>query len=1225
MAATDQGFRLNEALLAIWHEAEFIKFKFDSYILENPSSQFVLTTESGLVLTYHGLGELRFGNLGKHVGLSELEYSKLDSCFPPYAYYQTRLSSKNGTYLRSDFQFRLECFNRVGQQIRLTHEIGHFFQDESGGKHLLPPTLADLMLGYQEHQRVRTETKYLTNQNFRKRHFATLRSLAKAANSSLEKAIEQENLIFLGRMPYTIGRTPSGDIVLSASAPDGLENADLEFQKILATFSGGVAEPTINLGSQDRGVRNRVILAPEAVEDLRLIRDYNTRGQEFLAKLVENPGVYFPDHLPKEMIGDLFGDSVAGFEFGHIKANRDSEKSNADWAFGFEGGSALLRATNGVTIPIAYSPTPVQYSSLKRSYNQLKEQIEDYEDALRESTGLVFTPLPPTIEKKIQVPELGLEFSLSELHHCCKQIERANKPIIESVSVATAKEILREASVADKYTINWIDPLDESTREIPTQSLKLALSKSGEPKEKKKVPIAVVQANESERLGTPPPWTPQAPEGLNLTPLFRSDRSLHEHQIFGALWLRWLLEHDTSKNEFGGKKGALIADDMGLGKTVQILSLVGQVKTISELRELPILIVAPLSLLESSWKADGFQYFFRPEVLGPGRDLHLVHPADCPIDLDKERFYSELQLATDQMTRENIPLHECELSTEIKGQIKQIQKWSKNKVLLASYETVRLNHLWLATIDFSLVILDEAQKIKNIGVRQSQAVKSLKSEMRIAMTGTPIENTLADLFGIMDFVLPGYLGTFKEFRHEYIVAARNFKPGTFERDKLRKTLESALKPIWLRRTKKEIYGGTDVLKPITYYDSVSDESGNTVNKHIVQMSKSQIEIYEKYMNDYINAEGGGRLVILQKLLEVCSAPWLLTGDLITWAQHASLFALCPKLKSTIEILETIRKNAPQDGQKVIVFANIIEIQRSLAFFIADWHKKTTGVKIEVEVYNGQAPAQSRVRTLERFKNSSGFQVLIISPRSGGAGLNIVEANHVIHYTREWNPALEMQATARSYRLKQTRPVHVYFPTSSMAEVDKASAEEHLANILSNKRNIVDDFTISLSDMNLAADDFENISDGFPKTDGPVAFDCLDGLGPEKFELLVACLYERAGYKTKYVGGPGDRGADVLCFGQKNNLLIQVKHTEAGHAQHTAAINEARGAKSYYEKKEGVLFKLVAVTNGRFSQNAESLSLQGDPVELVDYSRLREIMRSETVLYSHLKLKRKAAA
>ena len=489
--------------------------------------------------------------------------------------------------------------------------------------------------------------------------------------------------------------------------------------------------------------------------------------------------------------------------------------------------------------------------------------------------------------------------------------------------------------------------------------------------------------------------------------------------------------------------------------------------------------------------------------------------------------------------------------------------------------------------------------------------------MCIAMTGTPIENSLMDLWSIMDFVLPGHIGTQESFKKIFVQPVKQSSFDSQERKLLKSALEKALSPVWFRRTKTEVFSSTKALPPILHYDQFEDENGIFKNTDQVDMSDEQYSIYETHLAYSKNAKTGHKLQAIRSMIEACAAPWLATNEPLRWSNKDRIFALCPKLKRTIDILTEIRSRSPEDGQKVIMFANVIQIQMGLAFFIFEWNNETSKDKIQVEVYNGEASPSSRAEMLNKFKKLCGFQVLIISPKAGGAGLNIVEANNVIHYTREWNPALERQATDRVYRMGQKRKVHVYYPTTSLSQRGLISAEERLATILSTKRDIMDDFTISASDHDFKESDFFDIINDSSISDRQIEPENLHLLDPYSFECLIACLYEKFGYKSYWCGKSGDGGADVMALKGKTGILIQAKHSQANSLVGTGAIIQVRGAQSAYESKFGVTLKLVAATNFKFSEPTVQLSRNGVPVELVEFHHLKAFLKNYPVRFSEV--------
>ena len=425
----------------------------------------------------------------------------------------------------------------------------------------------------------------------------------------------------------------------------------------------------------------------------------------------------------------------------------------------------------------------------------------------------------------------------------------------------------------------------------------------------------------------------------------------------GYAWLKWIFGHSIGDNS-SQHRGALVADDMGLGKTIQVIALISHVRSLSLLTKKPILIIAPLGLIRTSWLKDGFAAFLEPDILNLTHNNSfgdIANFADCPYKPDLKLSKDEAKRINSELRNDKKEIDRCSIDTLIKEELKRVQEWCGSKIIITSYETARNRGIALASIDFSLVILDEAQKIKNAGTLQSNSVKALKGDMFIAMTGTPIENSLMDLWGIMDFVLPDHLGDQATFRKNFVTRVKNAPPGSDDRERARNELENALAPVWMRRTKSEIYRDSPDLPDIIHHDSVQLKNGDLKNEHEVVMSESQEIIYSQFANTYGNGGTGG-IVALGGMLDACSAPWLATDSRVVWKNRDELFKISPKLKILIfDILEKIRSNSETDGQKVILFANKKAIQRDLAYFIFDWNRNTSDEKIEVEVYNGDVP------------------------------------------------------------------------------------------------------------------------------------------------------------------------------------------------------------------------------------------------------------------------------
>jgi hypothetical protein len=443
---------------------------------------------------------------------------------------------------------------------------------------------------------------------------------------------------------------------------------------------------------------------------------------------------------------------------------------------------------------------------------------------------------------------------------------------------------------------------------------------------------------------------------------------LRPHQRTGYRWMRFLHEQ-----QFGG----LLADDMGLGKTVQVIGLLAHLADHDQLR--PALIVLPLTLIEN-WQRELARFCPR---------IRRVYVHQGP-----ERLRSAEALAA----------------------------W---EVVLTTYETLRRDQLLLGQVDWSVIACDEAQKVKNPTAQATSAVKGMKAKHRLAVTGTPVENGLSELWCIVDWAQPGKLGSQREFRQHYERPMQSAE--TAEREQLAWRLQQQLTPHYLRRTKAEIASEL----PPRLDDVVRS----------VPLGERQ----EQYYAEVLARVRSGDMIPLEAL-----------NHLIALTSHADLYRSsgsgihelieeCPKLQVTLELLAETR----QREEKAVVFTRFRGMQQILQEAIG------TAFQVHAAILNGEVAGGRRQELVDRFNRSEGFGVLILSPEAAGVGLNIVGANHVIHYSRLWNPAKENQATDRVHRMGQTRPVTVYYPIVA-GRAGGRSVEEHLHQLLEEKRALARD-------------------------------------------------------------------------------------------------------------------------------------------------------------------------
>ena len=448
---------------------------------------------------------------------------------------------------------------------------------------------------------------------------------------------------------------------------------------------------------------------------------------------------------------------------------------------------------------------------------------------------------------------------------------------------------------------------------------------------------------------------------------------MRPYQRTGYRWLRFLHEKG-----FGG----LLADDMGLGKTIQIIALMGSLAERGELG--PCLLVLPVGLVQN-WREELAR--FCPSI----RDIHEHHGPG----------------------RESDPT-----------------RLARHEVVITSYGTLRRDQVMLAQVDWTFVACDEAQKVKNPGAQTTAAVKGMKGELRLALTGTPVENSLRELWCIVDFAQPGQLGSRSDFKKEFEDPIASSEESSERRREYATRLQERLTPHYLRRTKEDVL---DNLPP--KYVRRSTDSLPSVG-----LGERQRQLYAEIL---LALREGAMLPLpaLTHLIKVCSHPELYRPRDTTTRKRIED---APKLSATLDIISDVR----DEGEKVLVFTRFLMMQRILQDVVADCFG------VHAPIINGEVAGPRRQAVVKRFNTAPGFGVMILSPEAAGVGLNITGANHVIHYTRLWNPAKEDQATDRVYRIGQEKPVTVYYPIVVAAE--GRTVEEHLDDLLREKQVLARD-------------------------------------------------------------------------------------------------------------------------------------------------------------------------
>ena len=461
----------------------------------------------------------------------------------------------------------------------------------------------------------------------------------------------------------------------------------------------------------------------------------------------------------------------------------------------------------------------------------------------------------------------------------------------------------------------------------------------------------------------------RSPEGLKgADPGNGLKGKLRPYQQVGVRWLHLLTKLGL---------GACLADDMGLGKTIQVLALLLLLKGEAGADPKPSLLIVPASLL-ANWTSE-------IERFAPGLKTLIAHPSAGPAG--------------------------------------DLKAWGPDRLRGVDLAITTYGYLlraeWMAEAEWRLVVLDEAQAIKNPAAKQTRAVKNLKPEARMALTGTPVENRLGDLWSLFDFINPGLLGSAKEFTKftKRLAEGPHASYGP---------LRELVKPYILRRLK-------------TDKSVISDLPDKTEMKAYCPLTRSQAALYEQAVNELATQLGdssgiarkGLVLSYLMRFKQICNHPsqWLGDG---AWREADS-----GKWARLREIAEVVA--ARQD--KMLVFTQFREMTTPLAGFLGSIFERP-GL-----VLHGETGVKSRGELVRRFQEDESVGFFVLSLKAGGTGLNLTAASHVVHFDRWWNPAVENQATDRAFRIGQTKNVLVH------KFVCRGTVEEKIDELIESKRRL----------------------------------------------------------------------------------------------------------------------------------------------------------------------------
>lgn len=479
---------------------------------------------------------------------------------------------------------------------------------------------------------------------------------------------------------------------------------------------------------------------------------------------------------------------------------------------------------------------------------------------------------------------------------------------------------------------------------------------------------------------------------------------LKRHQVEGFCWLT-----DAWK---AGWPGVLLADDMGLGKTLQALVFLAWIKSnAAEARKRgsgsveskPLLVVAPTALLKN-WEKECTE---RLSSEGLGERVDAYGKALARLKLDASRRADP-------------------------GETLDVTRMRQADWILTTYETLTDHEQAFARIHYPVVIFDEMQKVKAPDTLNTKAARALNADFVLGLTGTPIENRMEDLWCIFDRIAPGYLGDLKTF-------SRTFRPEAPEElKKLKAMLDDPADkapPVMKRRMKADVLDALPKKEEKRYPTPMPDEQAQVYRELIVEACNGG-ERTRGHMLRVLHAMRGISLHPRD--------PAEIAG--VDGARFEAFARRSARLAKTIEILRDIEKR----GEKALIFIEHLAMQDAVADGIAamfDLDRKPA-------VINGGTPGERRLAIVDAFARSGdGFGVLLLSPKAAGVGLNIVAANHVIHLSRWWNPAIEDQCNDRAYRIGQTKPVTIHIPLAVHPGLPDHSFDEQLDRLIESKRQL----------------------------------------------------------------------------------------------------------------------------------------------------------------------------
>lgn len=609
----------------------------------------------------------------------------------------------------------------------------------------------------------------------------------------------------------------------------------------------------------------------------------------------------------------------------------------------------------------------------EKIYNFLSKEIEDY---MKKFEVLVAEDFKKKDIKKIKIKSIGvkiennlLDINLEDFKfniYEIKDIINKYKLRKKFYRLKDGTYISLEKNSSLDFLENLTDNIEMEDENVEENSIKLPIYRALYlEKIFKNMPNTNIQKNEYYKNMISQIEDRQIDLSTKIPPKLNAE--LRTYQKIGYKWLRTLEQY---------KMGGILADDMGLGKTIQLLAVILSYVQKNKGNVKPSIIICPSSLALN--------------------------------------WYNEIQKFTPT-------LKALVISDDYLERKRKIEEIGKYQVIITSYDSLKRDIDLYENYCFKYVVADEAQYIKNNNTKNSKAIKTINAETKFALTGTPIENSLSELWSIFDFIMPGYLYKYKKFKELYetpIIKEQN--------EDVMNKLKKQIEPFVLRRTKGEVLTELPDKTVTILNNEMSEEQYNIYMSYMAQARKeimSQIDIngFEKSQIKILS--------LLMRLRQICCHPKLFLRE---YEGESS------KLNQCIEIIQ----DAVLGGHKILLFSSYTSM-----FEIIEEKLKNIGVKYLK--LTGQTKVGERIELVDKFNTDENIKVFLISLKAGGTGLNLTGADMVIHYDPWWNLSAENQATDRTYRIGQKRNVQVY------KLITKNSIEEKIYELQQKKAKLID--------------------------------------------------------------------------------------------------------------------------------------------------------------------------